>query len=471
MRDRLIYGALLVSDTSWLFAAFGIAGATFGLQGSPLNWLAIIVLLAVSLLVSVSLQSMRLTLIIAQGFQMIWAVIVIYLTLSSQLSEGGVGINLGWPGNVAGKESGAAILGTFFAVGLWWRGARLATISSPAETLAFSFKTGVVVLGIASVLDFILPGNLRVAWVLFPFFAAGMVGLAVSRLMPAASEASQPKAWGRVFGGTIAGILVIGAALSFLNASVLSPVGSAISGLFNLLLQVVFWVVIIPFTYLLQFLIVALVQIVSWLAGDQIGRGIEGAVTEGVQQVRDNPGDASSVATALATAMQWFIVALLIIAAIYLLARAFGWSTRRRDTGLQVRESLWAEAEPGEDLSSLLVGLLPEWMRRSRSKEGPRIPQGEPGITEVFRIYFRLLNLAEIVGSPKPTSATPAEYEGTLKSLFPQVPVQLATTAFNRACYGHLPATEEEIDRLQVALNWVEDQVKKARARIRLKLG
>ncbi len=84
---------------------------------------------------------------------------------------------------------------------------------------------------------------------------------------------------------------------------------------------------------------------------------------------------------------------------------------------------------------------------------------------EAFRIYFRLLSMADAKGSSKPSWQTPAEYRETLELLFPDAPVKMATAAFDRACYGHMPATEQDIAYMTSALDRVaaEDEYKHSR--------
>ncbi len=174
----------------------------------------------------------------------------------------------------------------------------------------------------------------------------------------------------------------------------------------------------------------------------------------------------NGIASLIGDAIIWFFVALLILAVLYLLARAFRQRAERGDEGLEgVRESLWSEAQPGEDLSALLAGLLPAALRRTRKDRALRIPQGEKGIVEVFRIYFRLLSMAAARGSPRPSWQTNEEYQETLGFLFPDAPVQMATAAFNRACYGHHPATEQEIAHMNSALDRLarEDEFQRSR--------
>ena len=469
-RDRVVYVALVVSESAWLFAVCGLLGAGLGLGGSPLSWLAVLALLGSASLVASSLQPLRLPLSIVQAIHVIAGAIAIYLTMATQLVEKG-GIELGWAANLSkdGVETTyitSVIVGLFFAIVFWWRGTKLATIESPAYILASSFKVGVLVLAVAAVVDISSSQDLMVPLVAFPFFGAGMAGLAISHLLPSTEEAAQGRTWMRVVGGTVGGVLVLGVLFSFLRGSVVSAFTSGIVTVLAALHSALAFIILIPIEFIAGFIIRAIVAFVNWLgAGDREEQEIlqqGGLPTFDVEEKTGTP-----IASIIGDIAIWVLVALLILAVIYLLARAFRQRMGGGGGGMEgMRESLWGEAVPGEDLGALLVSLLPESLRRIRRGRRLRVPEGEEkGIVEAFRIYFRLLSMADAKGSSKPSWQTPAEYRENLELLFPDAPVQMATAAFDRACYGHMPATEQDIAFMTSALDRVaaEDEYKHSR--------
>jgi hypothetical protein len=81
-----------------------------------------------------------------------------------------------------------------------------------------------------------------------------------------------------------------------------------------------------------------------------------------------------------------------------------------------------------------------------------KLPEDEPDVVEVFRVYFRLLTLAENRGHPRRLHQTPTEYQRTLERIFPRDLVRTVTAAFVRACYGHHPAPRRQIDEMRASL-------------------
>ena len=120
-----------------------------------------------------------------------------------------------------------------------------------------------------------------------------------------------------------------------------------------------------------------------------------------------------------------------------------------------MRESLSEDTDPANDLARLLFNLLPDRFRRKRIGYRLRLPDDDSGIVDVFRIYFGMLMLAEDRGRPRPRSQTPIEYQSSLEGMFPRNLVRNVTAAFNRACYGHQPATRAEIAEMRGALERV----------------
>jgi hypothetical protein len=267
--------------------------------------------------------------------------------------------------------------------------------------------------------------------------------------------------WLRTIGGAVGGILTLGIVLSLVRGGVLSGFVSAISKVINVIFDVLFYVVLVPLSFIAGFLIRGLLYIMEWLSGGNIDRETLQQVQQGALEIGEKNTE-NATASLIGDVLLWVILGLLILAALYFLARAFRLRGYRvEDTDEGVRESLWNEAQPKEDLNAILLGLLPKSLRNPRRAKGFRIPQEEWGIVEVFRIYFRLLSKAARIGHPRTEWQTPKEYQGALERLLPDAPVELATNAFIRACYGHIPATNQEIEKIASALADLEGGQKK----------
>ena len=97
----------------------------------------------------------------------------------------------------------------------------------------------------------------------------------------------------------------------------------------------------------------------------------------------------------------------------------------------------------------LLIGLLPSRLRRGPDRTIP-LPDGEPGIVEALRIYYDILTLAEAKGVVRSPSETPVEFQSKLEQIFAPRLVQMATSAFVRACYGYRASLEEHLTELRL---------------------
>ncbi len=464
-RNRLIYLSLIVAESSWLFAACRLFGALFGIGRSPLSWPAIFGLLAASALTTSRLHPIRIPIGVVRGLQAAAGATAIYLTLATQLTLGAE-IDLAWPASIGDKASdpryiSSVVVGTLFALGLWWRGSRIATMGPLKEALKTTFQIGIVVIAAAAIVDISSSLDLKAALIAFPFFGANLAGLALSHMASSEQGVFRGGTWLRTIVGAVGGILTLGIVLSLVRGGFLSGFVSAVSKVINVIFDVLFYVILVPLSFIVSFLIRSLLYIMEWLSGGNVDRETLQQVQQGALEIGERNTENASAAF-IGDVFLWVLLGLLILAALYFLARAFrlrGYRVEDSDEG--VRESLWSEAQPREDLNAILLGLLPKSLRNPRRAKGFKIPQEEWGIVEAFRIYFRLLSKAARMGHPRTEWQTPREYQGTLQRLLPDEPVELATNAFIRACYGHIPATNQEIEKMASALADLEGGQKK----------
>ena len=222
-QDKWVLAAIAVSESAWLYAILGVAALPLQLGSNPLNWFAVLAVLASSLVVSRVLQALIITETMAYVAQLLAGLVVIYLVLGSQFSAG---LDLGWAGHLSGEIGSEAYwlraaIAAAMAVGLWWRGGRIASSDSPEETLETSFKIGVAALAAAAVADAVLPVDLNVYPVLFIFTAASLAGLAVSHLSSPSEEAAKRATWPKVIGALVVAVLLIGLIAGLVENTVL----------------------------------------------------------------------------------------------------------------------------------------------------------------------------------------------------------------------------------------------------------
>ena len=451
--DRLVLTAHVVSESAWMFALLGVFGLWFGFERSPLAWVAVMAVMGVSLVSARTLNMIALPIAMAALIQMVLGVVVLYLTFGAQIPTNAGGFDLGWIGHVSSTVDGAdnarwAILAGAFGVYLWWRGGRIAAPDGAAESLATSFKMGVLALSLSIIVDIANDADLNVVPMMFVFFGAGLAGMSFGNLLPAFESPSQTRTWPRVIGGTVAGFLLLGLGFSLLRESALSTISAPLVWLLKQLGTVAFYVAV-PFVYIVTFIVQGIFAILRAFAGDrETDTQITGPI--GFDFLERSEADAPGYMAIVG----WVILALIVVVALLLLARAFRRRKRWRVVESNIeRESIRDAADIGRDLAQLLFNLLPDRFKRRRGTPQFRLPEGEPDVVDVFRIYFGLLVMAEERGFIRPPAQTPTEYQHTLEEVFPKTLVRSVTAAFMKACYGHHGAPRHEIEEMRLSLD------------------
>ena len=50
IREKLVTGALLLSESAWLVALLGLLSFPFGATSSPISWIAVVAVMSISLM-------------------------------------------------------------------------------------------------------------------------------------------------------------------------------------------------------------------------------------------------------------------------------------------------------------------------------------------------------------------------------------------------------------------------------------
>ena len=462
IREKLVTGALLLSESAWLVALLGLLSFPFGATSSPISWIAIVAVMSASLVWARTLSMVVMPSLMAYALQMVAGVIVVFLMVASQVSPEMGALNLGWisamtSGEVSESFILRAVYGSLGGAALWWRGGHIGAADIPAESLSASFRIGILVLAIAAVVDIAHPADLNVFPMMFVFFATGVTGLIVANMAPTTQQSNGTRAWTRVIGGLVGALVVLGLMFSLLQGSVLAAIAAPILWVLNILAKVVFYVVIFPLAYIIDFVTRAIFAVLLWLGGEP-EQPREFALPQGVGSFEGlgRTGEAEPAALLLFQILQWSIAAAIIIGALVVMALAFKRRLRsRREVAEGQRESIIEDADLTYDFANLLFNMLPSRFRRRSASRSLQVPSDDPNVTDVFRIYFGMLMLAEQRGNPRHSSETPFEFQQTLERMLPQGLVRAATKAFTRACYGHHPATREQIEEMRTELERV----------------
>ena len=445
----------------WIYALIAVFSLLL-LQGiNAVPWIAAIAIMGGSFAVARATLMIIMPLWMQYAIQMATGIVVIYLTLGAYiLTSSAPGVDLGWLSAIMSDDSTSndrtrAVLSALCAAFLWWRGGRMASIEFPTDHLSMTFRVGLIALSLGAVVDIFHPANLRIFPLMFTFFGVGLIGLSIGHILPSSGGGNAQRRWTRVIGGVVGGIVLVGLAFSILQEDAIDFIATPLGALFDLLVTVFMYVVVLPIAFVAGYIALWIFNLLSSIVGEppeqpdrEIGPG------DFLSDLREQA--TSGEPSIWGDVIEWTLVALLGMVALALLAWGFRRIMRwRRIEDDGERESVAEDVDPGLDMARLLFNLLPERFRRRRRASGLRLPDDEPDIVDVFRIYFGMLGVAETKGFHRPGNQTPNEYLSALSRVFPARIAQMATDAFNRACYGRRPAERGQIEEMREVLERV----------------
>ena len=450
--------ATAVLESVWLYSVMAVFGVMLGQSGSPLSWVAAIAVLGVSLIVARTLAMILMQRWLPYVIQMVVGSLVVYVTIAAQVPAGGQGFDLGWASSVSSDTVPVNYpfrVGFAVAIGalLWWRGGRLASVDDAVGHLNTNFRVGIIVLGVAAVVDMVHSADLKIFPVMFVFFASGLVGLSLANLLPASRRTAERRAWPRVIAAVVGVVMAAGLLFGLLKEGMLAIIATPFVLIFKAVATVMLFVVVLPTAYILEFLMRALVKLIALIFGEPepVEREVQPDIGERLRSIVEETLDTGP--STILQVIEFTLVALVVLVVLYVLARAFRRKRRWRWIDQEgMRESVSENVDPAYDMARLLLGLLPDRFRKKSAERRLRLPDDDSGIVEVFRVYFGMLTLAEDRGRPRRPNQTPTEYQASIERVFPRNMVQMATAAFNRACYGRQPATPAELSEMRGAL-------------------
>ena len=100
---RLVAMATLLAESAWIYALFGLFGLAMGLDGSPIGWLAVLVVLVTAFVVTRFLQLIMMPMAVVSAVAVLLGAVTLYMTFATQFGNG-QGLDLAW---VRGISSGA----------------------------------------------------------------------------------------------------------------------------------------------------------------------------------------------------------------------------------------------------------------------------------------------------------------------------------------------------------------------------
>ena len=465
-REKLTYVTLVVSEAAWLFAFISILGVAAGSTGSPLSFFAIIGLLGLSTLVYSYIRWKEF-----QAFELFYfgatffGIVLAYMVVAAAY-EPNETFTIDWISKLIDstyKTQGRTfhgVMGGILAVGMWFRGIRLATVQFPEKSLKFSFRMGLFFIGFAAVMDILVEQPLNIFAMVLIFFGAGLAGLNIGHLVSETSASAQTKTWPKVIGLAVIGVLVVGGMFGFLQQSVLEFVTSPIRFVFDRVVEGILLIVGVPLVLVLEFINEIMAAIFSRPFEPDLG-------SEATPTPTPQPGTplvfepargggnirAPDFLVYITRFVRYGLVAAAIVVVsifLYVLMRKIGRRLKREDEpDREALEDMNFASDIGDLFSDLLSNVRD--LFRGAARKVFRLPEGPPGVVEALRLYYQMITTAEQNEVSRPDHYTPNEFRRDLRSVFPNELVEPATEAFNRAHYGDIPATNEEILQMRAS--------------------
>ena len=444
-------GARLSMEVAWITIASGLALLLVGAAESIVPvWLALIVAASGYALARWIVPEYA-PIAAARGIVAGGGAITIYIGIAI-LPQ--VGWDFSWPlwfwqDWTAGRHAmvGGVMLGVF-----WWRGAHLGQEIVWVNSLAQSFRIGVVVVVVGVVVDVLLEAYAGTPIPTFLFFGTGIASFALIHITSMDAEQSAGlRDWPRMMALTVGGIIVGSVLLAFLAEGEFGRIAGIaiefVARIFIPVLVVIGWVVelIVRVTAFVFF------QVVGLFASE--GEGIEFQLPSSpdFDRIFTRDEEPNRLLYWLSRTVAWVAIVTAILGIAWFLWRLFSGLRGRREqqSADEERERLQGESTVVEDLSSVLSALAARF-RRTPKHDGVTadLDPNNP-VSVALGAYRGLLALADDHGVSREGWETPEEFHPELRNLFVGQNVGLFTDAFVRARYGGIPPSTEDVGQIR----------------------
>lgn len=457
-QDRVVLAAHVLAESAWVFALAGFVGILANFESSPLSWYAIAGILGLSVLLS------RLTPRKGEQVETIFALmaglglVVVYVSVALHVDPGH--IRPAWPldwliNDAPGGYTSRGAFGALLGVLLWWRGTRVASNEFPTDDLSFTFRLGMPILVVALIYDLNNDADLSTFPMVFLFFGSSLIGLGAGHLLEQSQCSSDERTWPKTIGVTVAAITLFGFLVALINRGVLSFLSKPATAALDALARGVIWGIVAPIAFVFDVIIGWLISLLGVFRdeGEQPQEAEFNPEVQGFLETLQQEQEVESEAFALVLQIiELALVAFIVVVVIIVLGNAFRRLRRGRERPTDgQRDSLARDASPAADVAKLALRLVPDVLKRPQRK-GYRVPDGPPGIVEVFRLYYDMLDTAEEHGITRRKHDTPKEFQDRLEGTFPADVVVPSTESFNLAIYADVPADRSMVRRLRQGL-------------------
>ena len=463
VRREVIWLVLGAAEMCWAVPVFWALTWNFRPHSPLLLWLGMLVLLLGFFYFYRALVSAGLTLRLQQGLLATGLLLCIGLVLRFHvLADSGLRAAdwLLMPFRSMGavpSEVPLSWVSIMLLITLWARAIHLANRSLSVDQVGFSFRSGVVVLVVVSLLVQVFTALDTSGFVIAYFFFA-LVAVALARVeevsrLPNSTRVPFSSFWIGSTVGAVAVLAVLGLAVA------LFLTGGGLGRLLRLLA---------PLLQVVQIVIAALgtllVMLIEWILGlfsldlGELGVRMREALSQ-LELVEPPPlmppPEGEGQAWQIITRVLQTVFTVVLPVAIVALVLLFTWrKMRQRDAeegSEESRESLLSSGVVASGLQSMLqdglerLGELAGLVRRFGP--GTRFLAA----VSIRRIYGNMVQMATEAGYPRARTQTPYEYLETLHRAFPasEQDMTIITDAYVNAHYGEVPDSHEELQRIR----------------------
>lgn len=478
-RREAIWFALAAAEVSWVAPAFLALNWVKNPHDPLLLWMGMLILMLGHFYLYRALVAARLSLRLQQGLLVVGLLLNIVLVLRFHVYAGLELQGTEWflmPFRSLADVSAvmpSSWVTIMILVYLWARAIHLANRSITADSVGFSFRSGVVILVFFSFFIRILI-DLDVSGFVIPYFFFALVAVALARIeevsiLPNSSPVPFSGFWISSTVGAVAVLVFLGVVIAVFFY------GGGLN-------QVLKW--LSPVLLILQIVVVGLgallLTLLDWILAQLsvdltiLGEGLR-EVFQRLGQLLEMAPPAPPVPEEVQTRPLIFgilqaTITIAIPAAIVALVLLFTWRRlregKRDESRDEARESLLSARAVARTLQAMLQGGLDRLGELaglvSRFGPGSRFLAA----VSIRRIYANMVRLATEAGYPRSKAQTPYEYLQTLYEALPdsQEDVAVITEAYVNAHYGQVPDTHAELQHIRDCWERVRSrEVKKRR--------
>ncbi len=441
-RERLFEVLAILMESLWYFGFASAFLAWFADDAGPPFWAIFLAAFGsfytarVLGRLDISLQTMRVLAVIV-------STVCLYVLLRMAYLDDLRLWNMAWLGHFVehpGTAQAPIVFGCLLTSLLWLRWAVQAQNSLTFDTIVTSFSVGFVATVLGSLIDISDGISTATDEVLIPFFAIGLLTLAVFRIgrtTPDATPTPFDRPWVIASLGLV-GVMVLVAAPAWLIGTVdaspvLEPVGRGLGWIVDGIIAVL----AVPVGLFFDFM--------GWLVLRLIGSPIveEQELSEALREPEEVQGENKfrTPFLIIGRTIAGLILAGFFMALAWLIFSRLGRGRRDR---AELRESVWHEGSLFEDVGDLLGKLFARKVRRAVPT-----PNLSPDLLAVRRLYLDVLERAEDRGLERPPAKTPLEFAPPLSEHFHSTIPDRVSRAFTRARYGLKTTPASDIERLR----------------------